>query len=142
MAHCLVACSHEMESDMIDECYQRYLNCLESECGNVVFMPEQFYLALKKQLREWLCKIYITILVFMFAWSVSKSQRGFLPSLDLTRLILYRWLYKLIQSTPGNIVPYMLSWFRVISYDLLILYVLQQWCSTLTVESCLFLHVY
>ena len=142
MAHCLVACSHEMESDMIDECYQRFLNCLESECGNVVFMPEQFYLALNKQLIEWLCKIYITILVFMFAWSLSKSQRGFLPSLDLTRLILYRWLYKLIQSTPGNIVPYMLSRFRVISYDLLILYVLQQWCSTLMVESCLFLHAY
>ena len=142
MAHCLVACSHEMESDMIDECYHRYLNCLESECGNVVFMPEQFYLALNKQLIEWLWKIYITILVFMFAWSVSKSQRGFLPSLDLTRLILYRWLYKLIQSTPGNIVPYMLSRFRVISYDLLILYVLQQWFSTLMIESCLFLYAY
>ena len=131
-----------MESDMIDECYQRFLNCLESEGGNVVFMPEQFYLALNKQLIEWLCKIYITILVFMFAWSVSKSQRGFLPSLDLTRLILYRWLYKLIQSTPGNIVPYMLSRFRVISYDLLILYVLQQWFSTLMIESCLFLYAY
>jgi hypothetical protein len=34
---------------MIDECYQRFLNCLESEGGNVVFMPEQFYLALNKQ---------------------------------------------------------------------------------------------
>ena len=142
MTHCLVACCHEVESDMIDECYQRFLNCLESEGGNVVFMPEQFYLALNKQSIEWLCKIYITILVFMFAWSVSKSQRGFLPSLDLTRLILYGWLYKLIQSTPGNIVPYMLSRFRVISYDLLILYVLQQWFSTLMIESCLFLYAY
>uniref|UniRef100_A0A2N9G0J6 Uncharacterized protein n=1 Tax=Fagus sylvatica TaxID=28930 RepID=A0A2N9G0J6_FAGSY len=33
-------CNHEAESDMIDECYQKFLNCLENDGGNIVFMPE------------------------------------------------------------------------------------------------------
>ena len=33
-------CSREVESDMIDECDQKFLNCLENDGGNIVFMPE------------------------------------------------------------------------------------------------------
>ena len=33
-------CNHRVESDMIDECYKRFLNCLESNGGNLVFKPE------------------------------------------------------------------------------------------------------
>lgn len=33
-------CNHRVESDMIDECYKRFLNCLESYGGNLIFKPE------------------------------------------------------------------------------------------------------
>ncbi|XP_030933768.1 uncharacterized protein LOC115959492 isoform X1 [Quercus lobata] len=33
-------CNHRVESDMIDECYKIFLNCLESNGGNLVFKPE------------------------------------------------------------------------------------------------------
>ncbi|XP_065626404.1 uncharacterized protein LOC111999271 [Quercus suber] len=33
-------CNHRVESDMIDECYKRFLNCLESNGGNLIFKPE------------------------------------------------------------------------------------------------------